>query len=902
MMNSRKQLLVIFILKLFLDVEVNSKCVKETRDECMKDENLEECKCPCLPKCCLDGYILIESDSPSLHGFECEKGKNEQKLPSINISGMLKNKHSVNASSAFYINSTAASGQGVFPSCEDLDKGWKYAHYTENFAVDADTDQKMILKINETEKNYTLTSTTFDDILYQEILTTSATKTRPMLHFCFDFLRTNGNLVTVALTCPRVDFTAKDFAKVHKCCPFGKAYRDSSLETCEDVTDQGKWQLPINGHMYNESFLENTGLLVYDKKHEAKASSDRYSKGCSAGLKLEQTEMFHITPQGNLAVNGGLTGDFLKNSQEDYCVEAMIPSSQNDDLGYVYEEYPEYDGNENGAADNNVQKDCLLASPPDTPVMRIFSCAPTHPQIPKCCNNTSVIDTRKGECVNATLHGMSARLNITQLEKLLKPGVVHRPPITSDDQIQNFPPGSKKYLGLRKFELQINGSLVMNFSDGTQATYDPAKNAASYCLDYVTNICSDDTKTWEKSGLIPIIVDPFHGEKRFSSDSHFGSDKVSEHSTASTIKRVGYVTSIIFLFITLAFIQFGEDNRKSGMELNRRIAICLVLSLLILYLDLTRKNFDLKGNDGDPNGSILCTVEAAGGLFFTLSAFFWMVVKSYHVMSRTRGQIVSSYKVGVRFAMYCAFGFGGALTSTLITLIFDKGVSPTSTPYLFKYRPGFAEESCWFTRCSWGLLVFFYTPIGLLIVTNLGLFIFTVRRLKRLRHAATIRDNKLKPNNEQSDDECGEESGRKMLHKQSSARVLLRKFTSFTDSLGQQWKQDKEALIVNGKLLVAMGLPWTLEILQGFHHRFDDKNNNSNFANFLFVLNNINAFMGPLVFLALIPSRTITRVFCSAYTRIFGRKDTAKSDSIAMGSMATGVTPMMASNSVSITQ
>ena len=40
-----------------------------------------------------------------------------------------------------------------------------------------------------------------------------------------------------------------------------------------------------------------------------------------------------------------------------------------------------------------------------------------------------------------------------------------------------------------------------------------------------------------------------------------------------------------------------------------------------------------------------------------------------------------------------------------------------------------------------------------------------------------------------------------------------------------------------------MGLPWTLEILQGFHHRFDDKNKNSNFANFLFVLNNINAFM-----------------------------------------------------------
>ena len=41
-------------------------------------------------------------------------------------------------------------------------------------------------------------------------------------------------------------------------------------------------------------------------------------------MKLEQTAMFHITPKGNLAVNGGLTGDFLKNSKEDYCVEAMI--------------------------------------------------------------------------------------------------------------------------------------------------------------------------------------------------------------------------------------------------------------------------------------------------------------------------------------------------------------------------------------------------------------------------------------------------------------------------------------------------------------------------------------------------------------------------------------------------
>ena len=65
-------------------------------------------------------------------------------------------------------------------------------------------------------------------------------------------------------------------------------------------------------------------------------------------------------------------------------------------------------------------------------------------------------------------------------------------------QINNFPEG-KTYIGLNDFKLLINGSLVMNFSDGSQATYDtPSKakrNGSSYCLDYVTKKCSENL-TW----------------------------------------------------------------------------------------------------------------------------------------------------------------------------------------------------------------------------------------------------------------------------------------------------------------------------------------------------------------------------------------------------------------------
>ena len=55
---------------------------------------------------------------------------------------------------------------------------------------------------------------------------------------------------------------------------------------------------------------------------QAKASSDENE--CSSGFVLKQEEMFHITPKGNLAVNGGLTGDHLEYSKRDYCVEAEL--------------------------------------------------------------------------------------------------------------------------------------------------------------------------------------------------------------------------------------------------------------------------------------------------------------------------------------------------------------------------------------------------------------------------------------------------------------------------------------------------------------------------------------------------------------------------------------------------
>ena len=65
--------------------------------------------------------------------------------------------------------------------------------------------------------------------------------------------------------------------------------------------------------------------------------------------------------------------------------------------------------------------------------------------------------------------------------------------------------------------------------------------------------------------MIPIIVDPYQGEKQFGSDSHFGSDTVSEDSTTSIIKRVGY-----FLRDLVKKISDFEKQINSGDEEDAR--------------------------------------------------------------------------------------------------------------------------------------------------------------------------------------------------------------------------------------------------------------------------------------------------------------------------------------------
>ena len=76
----------------------------------------ENCDCPCLPKCCPKGKILVKNNDKigTNHGFDCIDAPNDYSLPTVRM------KH---------LNKTPSNQKfhpGVFPNCKGLATNWTY--------------------------------------------------------------------------------------------------------------------------------------------------------------------------------------------------------------------------------------------------------------------------------------------------------------------------------------------------------------------------------------------------------------------------------------------------------------------------------------------------------------------------------------------------------------------------------------------------------------------------------------------------------------------------------------------------------------------------------------------------------------------------------------------------------
>lgn len=130
-----------------------------------------------------------------------------------------------------------------------------------------------------------------------------------------------------------------------------------------------------------------------------------------------------------------------------------------------------------------------------------------------------------------------------------------------------------------------------------------------------------------------------------------------------------------------------------------------------------------------------CVVVAVLLQFFFISSFSWMTVMSLDLcqsflslnagrsrrrLSRT-GSGLRRSKDTARFVVYSAVGWGvpGVISATTVLLNFDL------LPGVASMKPRFGENSCWFSG-DLQIFIYFYGPIGMMLLINLITFLVTV--------------------------------------------------------------------------------------------------------------------------------------------------------------------------------
>ncbi|KAJ0180204.1 hypothetical protein K1T71_003608 [Dendrolimus kikuchii] len=125
----------------------------------------------------------------------------------------------------------------------------------------------------------------------------------------------------------------------------------------------------------------------------------------------------------------------------------------------------------------------------------------------------------------------------------------------------------------------------------------------------------------------------------------------------------------------------------------------------------------------------LCRALAVCMHFLFLSAFFWLNTMCFNIWWTFRDFRPTSLERGQeawRLRVYMVYAWGGPLVVAGAAALLDHlPAGAGAAPFL---RPRFAVQRCWFYG-DMEILVYFFGPVGVLLLVNLALFVSTTRQL-----------------------------------------------------------------------------------------------------------------------------------------------------------------------------
>ncbi|KAK4872553.1 hypothetical protein RN001_014582 [Aquatica leii] len=238
-----------------------------------------------------------------------------------------------------------------------------------------------------------------------------------------------------------------------------------------------------------------------------------------------------------------------------------------------------------------------------------------------------------------------------------------------------------------------------------------------------------------------------------------------KNANISDANVIGIIISMPFLLLTfIVYALLPERN------LHRKSLMCYVITLFGAYLLLAIMQIYPNSVEFET-----CKVLALLCLFCFMVSFFFMNIMSidmWWTFSGLRGFTgTRKQKEKKRLILYNAYAWGVPLILVILVTVLTH---TESIPDEAWYNPGIGEGRCWFRSESANLL-YFYGPIALIILTNMVLFCITALKIKK-------------------------------THKETE--MLTRH-----DSNKHTYERDKQRYYLFLKLMLAMGVNWSMEII-----------------------------------------------------------------------------------------
>ncbi|XP_044763916.1 G-protein coupled receptor Mth2-like isoform X3 [Coccinella septempunctata] len=347
------------------------------------------------------------------------------------------------------------------------------------------------------------------------------------------------------------------------------------------------------------------------------------------------------------------------------------------------------------------------------------------------------------------------------------------------------------------FKFMKNGDIVLPYlTDTDQIVY----GVDEYCVD----IFKDENINYE----VKVLLSP--------------SPRMEEvEEIEKDMKRMGMIISMPFLLVTFLVYALLPDR-----NLHMKALMCYVINLLHAYIflvtiQLTDEVFE----------DTVCAILGYCCVFFFLASFFWMNVICVDIFLGFRGfrgvpGVRSSERK--RFILYCIYAWGMSLLIVFITFMVNHFGNVGQWFY-----PGVAVGQC-FIRNGIPQLLYFYGPMGIIIILNVVLFTLTAMRIRRVKKdTAMLKHSESKRH---SDDD------------QQNFNLYL-------------------------KLLLAMGVNWSMELVSWAVNL-----NNKAVPQYVWYLSDFcNATYGVFIFFIFVFKRNIWKQLRRRYYSFMGRHHMAHS-------------------------